>query len=55
LSNPGLLVTRRAEDDDLDVAGLAAGEGGDSVLAADWKYEQPETAKTPSRILMRII
>jgi hypothetical protein len=55
LSRPGLLVTRRAEDDDLDVAGLAAGAGGDSVLAPDWKYEHPETTRATSRILLRII
>jgi hypothetical protein len=50
----GLLVAL-TDDTDLDVAGFVAGEGAGSVLAPDWKYEQPETAKAASRIRERII
>jgi hypothetical protein len=54
LMSPELLVTCTA-DTALDVAGFVAGEGAGSVLAPDWKYEQPETAIAASRIGERII
>lgn len=53
--SPALLVALM-DDADLDVPGFVAGEGGaGSVLAPDWKYEQPETTKAASRIRERII
>lgn len=54
LMSPELLVTL-TDDAGLDAAGFVAGEGVGTVLAPDWKYEQPETAKAASRIRERII
>jgi hypothetical protein len=53
LMRPELLVAL-TDDADLDAAGCGAGEGAGTVLAPDWKYEQPETAKAASRIRERI-
>jgi hypothetical protein len=52
LMSPELLVTL-TDDAGLDAAGFVAGAG--TVVPPDWKYEQPETAKTASRIRERII
>jgi hypothetical protein len=52
LMSPELLVAL-TDDAGLDAAGFVAGEG--TVLAPDWKYEQPDTAKAASRIGERII
>ena len=52
--SPELLVTL-IPDADLEAGGFVAGEGAGTVLAPDWKYEQPETAKAASKIRERII
>jgi hypothetical protein len=52
LMSPELLVTL-IPDAGLDAGGFVAGAG--TVVPPDWKYEQPETAKTASRIRERII
>jgi hypothetical protein len=52
LMSPELLVAL-IPDADLDAGGFVAGAG--TVVPPDWKYEQPETAKTASRIRERII
>ena len=42
-------------DADRDEAGAAVGAGAGTVLAPDWKYEQPETATAANRMRERII
>jgi hypothetical protein len=53
LMSPELLVAL-TNDAGLDADGFVAGEGAGTVLAPDWKYEQPETARAASRIRDRI-
>jgi hypothetical protein len=53
--SPELLVTCTVAAEALDAAGFVVGEGAGSVVAPDWKYEQPETASAVSRIRERII
>jgi len=55
LMSPELLVACTVAAEALDAAGFVAGEGAGSVVAPDWKYEQPDTARAASRILERII
>ena len=54
LMSPELLVACTV-DIALDAAGFVVGEGAGSVVAPDWKYEQPETASAATRIRERII
>jgi hypothetical protein len=42
-------------DGNLDEVGAGAGAGAGTVLAPDWKYEQPETATAANRMRERII
>jgi hypothetical protein len=55
LMRPGLLVACTVDTGVLDAAGFVAGDGAGSVVAPDWKYEQPETASAARRIRERII
>jgi len=55
LMSPELLVACTVEIEALDAAGFVVGDGAGSVVAPDWKYEQPETASAASIIRERII
>jgi hypothetical protein len=55
LMRPEPLVTCTEDIEALDAAGFVVGEGAGSVVAPDWKYEQPETASAASRIHERVI
>jgi hypothetical protein len=54
LISPKLLVALTL-DADLVATGFVAGAGVGTVVAPDWKYEQPDTAIAASRIRERII
>jgi len=49
LMSPELVVTCTVDIEARDAAGFVVGEGAGSVVAPDWKYEQPETASAVSR------
>jgi len=53
--SPELLVACTVEIEALDAAGFVVVDGAGSVVAPDWKYEQPETASAASIIRERII